>query len=69
MLITISQIGQNRETLRQLMDDVVNELTELQKSCQRREGDPPRSYFDDDSTNSLDALQMSVSLSSLYSPR
>ncbi|KAL4256469.1 hypothetical protein AB1N83_012202 [Pleurotus pulmonarius] len=59
---SVDKIGQNRETLRQLTSDVVNELTELQKLCQRREGDLRRSCFDDDSTSSLEALNSELNI-------
>ncbi|KAG9221566.1 hypothetical protein CCMSSC00406_0007205 [Pleurotus cornucopiae] len=54
---SVDKIGQNRQTLKELTSDVIDELIELRKLCQHREGDLNRVRLDYDSIRSLENLQ------------
>ncbi|KAF7426115.1 hypothetical protein PC9H_008481 [Pleurotus ostreatus] len=54
---SVDKISQNRRTLKELTSNIVHELTELQKLCQRREGVLDGSHLDYDLTLSLEDLQ------------
>lgn len=56
----LHKIGQNRQTLKELMNDVLDELTELRKLCQHREGELDRARLDYDAVHSLEGLESSV---------
>ncbi len=56
----LHKIGQNRQTLKELMNDVLDELTELRKLCQHREGELDRASLDYDAVHSLEGLESSV---------
>lgn len=60
MFTVTNKIGQNRQTLKELTSDVIDELIELRKLCQHREGDLDRVRLDYDSIRSLENLQSSV---------
>ncbi|KAF4583491.1 hypothetical protein EYR38_002242 [Pleurotus pulmonarius] len=54
---SVDKIGQNRQTLKELTSDVINELAELKKICEHREGVQDRLKLDYESTCSLESLQ------------
>ncbi|KAG5220338.1 Tetratricopeptide repeat family [Salix suchowensis] len=54
---SVDKISQNRRTLKELTSNIVHELTEMQKLCQRREGVLDGSRLDYDLTLSLEDLQ------------
>lgn len=54
---SVDKIGQNRQTLKELMNDVLDELTELRKLCQHREGELDRARLDYDAVHSLEGLE------------
>ncbi|KAF4583489.1 hypothetical protein EYR38_002240 [Pleurotus pulmonarius] len=54
---SVDKIGQNRQTLKELMNDVLDELTELRKLCQHREGELARARLDYDAVHSLEGLE------------
>ncbi|KAL4256705.1 hypothetical protein AB1N83_012378 [Pleurotus pulmonarius] len=56
----VDKIGQNRQILKELMEDVVEELTELQNLCQDRE--TRLNHLDYDSTWSLRKLQSELNI-------
>ncbi|KAJ8700641.1 hypothetical protein PTI98_003649 [Pleurotus ostreatus] len=51
---SVEKVAQNRQTLNELMDDVVEELTQLQRLCQDQQG--RLNYLDPESTRSLEKL-------------
>lgn len=59
-MLTVTKIGQNRQTLKELTSDVIDELIDIRKLCQHREGDLARVRLDYDSIRSLECLQSSV---------
>ncbi|KAF4604304.1 hypothetical protein EYR38_004726 [Pleurotus pulmonarius] len=60
----VDKIGQNRQILKELMEDVVEELTELQNLCQDRE--TRLNHLDYDSTWSLRKLQSTMKSKAKY---
>lgn len=58
-ILTLSRkVGQTRRNLQQLVEDIIEELTELQKLCQ--DGQGRLNNIDPDSTRSLQKLHSSV---------
>ncbi|KAG9226701.1 hypothetical protein CCMSSC00406_0006074 [Pleurotus cornucopiae] len=54
----VDKIGQNRQILEELMEDVIEELTELHKSCQDEQG--RLRHLDPEWTRSLDRLKFEL---------
>ncbi len=59
-MITQYKIGQTRQNLQQLVENLMEELTELQKLCQ--DGQGRLANIDPESTRSLEKLHSSVRL-------